>query len=224
MSAPISPSPSRKSLPSQGRDLERGSRRRPNRNARKLSRTQKMQRFLVGIKKYGVLLAGVDAAHSTRKTINLWLATYPGFKAAYDDALADYREHIQISLVDDAEKGDPITLRFIARGEFPEKYGDRWPSKKDEKLLSERDYADQKWRELQEEAKDWEDTHPSLMLPEDWKTRDAAAKRDFLNRYLASLGALDPSAQPPAAPPADLPGTKPPHNEPTASEDQPRPS
>ena len=175
-------------------------RNRPGRGAREKSRSAKMRLFLEGVRRYGVLGGGLGVSGVARATIRDWLQKYPNFAAGFQDALDDHRDGIEIKLVQDIEKGNSIALRFKARGEFPEKYGERarpksGPEKEKSETIDKNEEIEDRWLayELQ----------PSLLLDDRHGSQLLRDQQDRMpSAFADSRGPSDPESHRASEPPA----------------------
>jgi molybdenum-dependent DNA-binding transcriptional regulator ModE len=81
--------------------------------------------FLKEVCRVGTIRAGAKAAGVSRATVRLWMED-PDLRHRFLDALADYKDLVQERLDKRTrgKKGNGASLRFLVKGELPEKFGD----------------------------------------------------------------------------------------------------
>ncbi|MEE9286165.1 MAG: hypothetical protein V3V35_10630 [Dehalococcoidia bacterium] len=135
---------------------------KPKQN-KETQRAQRQERFLDEYARVGTISAGARAARVDRRTAKRWIDSDAAFRQRFREARAVFEDSIRERLMDRAETGNGATLRFIAKGELPEQYGDasrRRPAKPAEDI-------DAMWEELEQaiEDSDREDTETSRRDP-----------------------------------------------------------
>ncbi len=87
---------------------------------------EQQQRFLEALERLGTIKAGIEAAGRgvNRRTVKKWLETDAAFRERFEEAKTTFKESIEERLIQRLDKGNGATLRFVAKGELPEKYGD----------------------------------------------------------------------------------------------------
>lgn len=90
---------------------------------RRLYLSKNRRKFLDAVREHGTIRAGAEAARMTRGEVLGLIEAIPGFRQAYELALADFRDAMEERALRMADQGDASSLRFRLRAEFPQKYG-----------------------------------------------------------------------------------------------------
>ena len=108
----------------------------------------RQDRFLEAYERVGTISAGARAAGVDRRTAKRWIERDAAFRERFEEAQAKFKDYVKEHLIQQAERGNGPTWRFIAKHELPEVYGDE-PRQSVQKQGQE---ADAKWEELERAA------------------------------------------------------------------------
>ena len=108
----------------------------------------RQDRFLEVYERVGTISAGARAAGVDRRTAKRWIERDAAFRERFEEAQAKFKDYVKEHLIEQAERGNGPTWRFIAKHELPDVYGDE-PRQSAPKRGQE---ADAKWEELERAA------------------------------------------------------------------------